>query len=193
MALTINPAVSGGTRRFVLHSSLFFVGAFLGALATVVVVVPIFSLFRLGLPGRLTPLFLLPVGWAVLHDLGLRVPLPYRNRQVPEWFRDTLPDAAVAWIFGLMLGVGFLTLFTFSTQLAFVLSLGYLASFGQMMVVVGTFAAGKTIVLLCAVGTKSLEDVSCRVGWDFRRAGLLRGAAAVASLTLVSVLIASSL
>jgi hypothetical protein len=190
MALTINPAVCGGTRRFVLHTSFFFIGSLLGALATLVVVVPLFSLFRLILPPHLVPFLLLPVCWAVLHDLGLRVPLPYRKRQVPEWLRDTLPEAAVAVIFGFMLGVGFLTLFTVSTQLAFVLSLGYLSSFGQMMLVVGAFAAGKTIVLLCGMGAKSLEDVSCRVGWDFRRAGVLRVSAAVASLTLVSVLIA---
>lgn len=62
MALSINPAVSGGTLRFVLHSSFFFVGAFLGGLVTLIGVVTIFSGLGLVLSGHLLFALLLPAG-----------------------------------------------------------------------------------------------------------------------------------
>lgn len=111
---------------------------------------------------------------------------------MPEWLREILPPTAVAATFGFMLGIGFLTLFTYSTQLAFVISLGYFTSLAHMLLVVGAYAFGKTIVLASAAGTRSLNEVSSRFFWNRRREAILRAATATASVTLVAVLVASS-
>jgi hypothetical protein len=188
MALTINPAVSGGHKRWLSHGAAFFVGVWFGGLIALAGL-----LILVGVAGQVVSVRWLAVSaaatmaYAALHDLGLPLPLPYRNRQVPEWLRDVLPGGLVAAVFGAMLGVGFLTLFTYSTHLAVLLALPFLSSAWAMVAGVAVFAAGKTLVLVGVIGAESLDDVP--VHWDPRRIAVLRVATATASLLLAAALV----
>jgi hypothetical protein len=122
------------------------------------------------------------VGWAILHDVGMPAPLPYRPGQVPERLRSVLPTGAVATAFGLQLGVGFLTFFTYSTHLAMLLALPFLRSLPQMILVITLFACGKTLVLATSIGIRSIDEVTTRFRWTPARARVLRGTTATASL-----------
>ncbi len=193
MALTINPAVSGGRMKFVAHSAVFLVGVFVGALVTLTVVLAAAMAARVLISDRLLALALISlVSLAICHDVGLPVPLPYRRQQVPEWLRQILPTSAIAAVYGFMLGVGFLTLFTYSTQVAVLLALPFLPSLWEMLLVLLLFAAGKTIVVVSTAGTSSLGEVSSTFVWNRRRAMILRVGTATASAAVAVVLIASS-
>jgi hypothetical protein len=192
MALTINPAVSGSGKRHLVHAAAFFAGIFLGALFALVVVVAAVSIVRLVIPtaGAIAIAVGLVI-WGVLHDLGLPLRLPYRRRQVPEWFRRTFPPGTVAALFGVQLGVGVLTLFTYSTHIAMLVALPFLDSVRTMLLVILLFAVGKTLVLALTLGADTLEEVSARFRWTPTGARLLRLAnasvAAWAAFVLLSI------
>src|SRR5579884_801823 len=128
MALTINPAVSGSRRHWFAHIVAFAIGAWLGGLLSLAVVIVIIDeLRRVAGTSMVAVCVLGLISWTVAKDLGIPLWVPYRQRQVPEWLRDALPPGAIALLYGSMLGVGFLTLFTYSTQLAFLLALPFLS------------------------------------------------------------------
>ncbi len=131
------------------------------------------------------------IAWAVGKDLGLPLWLPYRQRQVPEWLRDALPPGAIAVFYGAMLGVGFLTLFTYSTQLAMLVTLPLLGTGGTMLGAIAAFAAGKTLVLSVAAGAPSIDAVGGRFHWTHRRAQLLRLTTAAMSVAVAASLAAT--
>lgn len=166
MALTINPTVSGSRTRFISHVGAFVTGVYVGALASALVVMALFFLLTTGLPESwVVGLFLVAIAWGVLHDLGIPVRLPYRPGQVPEWIRDALPQGAVAALFGVQLGAGFLTFFTYSTQLAMLLIIPFLGGLADILLVLGVFAIGKALVLVSALGTTSADQVTTRFSW----------------------------
>ncbi len=182
MVLTINPAVSGGTHRWLRNWLAFFGGATVGALVTATVSLLMFAAVAFVLSPRgavvsLTAIIL----YAALCDIGLPLPLPYRNAQVPEWLRDALPLPIVAATYGALLGSGFLTLFTYSSHLAAFAALPMLKSTAEIMVVVGSFALGKSVVLAWAIGAESLDEVEARVTLNPRSVSALRAANAVVS------------
>jgi hypothetical protein len=187
MAMTINPAVSGGRQRWLIHSGAFLVGAFVGGLVSLTAVLAILTAARHALSTDWLAFgAAMIIVWAALHDLGVPLPLPYRQRQVPDWFREVFPPGIVAATFGGMLGIGFLTLFTYSTQLALLMALPFIPSLGVMLVAIAIFAFGKTIVLVSAMNVRSLEDV--KVEWDRRGIAGLRFATATVSLLLAAAL-----
>jgi hypothetical protein len=192
MAVTVNPAVSGTRRNWALHVFGFFIGAFGGALvsllAMLLVVVTLSSLIS----GTLVvAIAIVVIAWAALHDLGFPLPLPYRRQQVPEGLRSVLPTGIVATVFGFQLGIGFLTLFTYSTQLAMLVALPFLPSAGAMISVVAIFAFGKALVLAATVGAASTEELVSRFRWGKRRMRALRITTAAASILLAATLVAS--
>lgn len=147
MALTVTPAVSRG-RDVVLQTLAYFAGIVFGSLVSVTLVLLIYE----GLQyvwGRAwtTAMVSGAIAWALLHDLGLPLPLPYRNRQVPERLRDALPLGAVAFCFGVILGCGFLTLFTYSVHVVFLLGLPLLDSAAEILLGITLFALGKSVVI----------------------------------------------
>jgi hypothetical protein len=193
MALTINPAVSRGHRPWLVDSVAFFVGALFGGFVSLLLMLFIaqalglaFADHRLALVGAAV------VALAALHDVGVPTPLPYRPRQVPEWLREVLPPTAVAIVFGFMLGIGFLTLFTYSVHLAMLIGLPFLDSLGQMLAVVAVFAFGKSLVLVAATGASRLERIAPRFRWTRWRQRLLRAATATASTAIACALVVSA-
>jgi hypothetical protein len=196
MALTINPAGSGTRGRWLADAGSFFAGVLVGALTSAAVVMGVVGLLSLLVPGAWLPLLVLPLAVPVaLRELGLQVPVPYRNQQVPEWWRSVLPTGAVALAYGLMLGVGFATLFVTSAHLVVLLALPFVGSAWALLGVVAAFAAGKTLVLYLAEGTSSHGDVIARLSvaeststtsrWARRVTGL--GASALILATLLHV------
>jgi hypothetical protein len=193
MALTVNPAVSRNRKQWLIHAALFFMGSFVGCIAAALLGLSVVELLALVLTGKaVAALAAGAILWAVLHDLGVPLPLPYRQRQVPEWLRDVLPAGAVAAAYGFMLGVGFLTLFTYSAQLAAILSLPFLGSLWEVVAVASVFAAAKTLVLLAAVGATSVSEIPARFHWSRSRIVMLRLATACVSLVTAGFIVTAS-
>jgi hypothetical protein len=164
MALSIVPAVSGTTRKWAAHVGVFFVGAVMGALGAVMVVLAIFASLTLAVPREVVACAAAGVGaCAVARDLGFNVPVPYLNRQVPEYWRREFPMAVASFGYGLVLGAGFPTLFTASTQLTVLLGAPFLHRLSVIFGVVGLFALGKTMVLGLGLGTRSEAEVFARI------------------------------
>jgi hypothetical protein len=192
MALTVNPAVSGTRRNWVFNVFGFFVGAFAGALVSLLSVLLVVVTLSSVLPRTVVvAVAVLTIAWAVFHDLGVPLPLPYRSRQVPEELRRALPTGVVATVFGFQLGIGFLTLFTYSTQLAMLLALPFLPSAGAMISAVAIFALGKAIVLGATIGTSSPDELVTRFRWGRHRMRTLRMTTAAASVLVAATLITS--
>ena len=190
MALTINPAVSRGNRNWLAHSASFTAGTFFGGLIALALSLLTVALLRTVAPeGAVRVLLAAVVVWAALHDLGLPLPLPYRQRQVPEWLRDLLPPGVTALVYGVMLGVGFLTLFTYSAHLAVLAALPLLGSLTVMLAVIALFALSKSLVLLSAAGASSLEEIPLRFHWTRNRQRLLRATTAAVSLAVAATLL----
>jgi hypothetical protein len=120
MVETIAPVVHGGRNRSywtavflhalgaTLSASLF--GAFLGALGDV-----------LGAPwgnAGLIALAAVALLYALRELFGLPIPLPDLDRQVPEWWRTFFSKNVAAFLYGLGLGIGFLTYLSFGTYVA---------------------------------------------------------------------------
>ena len=78
----------------------------------------------------------------------------------------------MSFLYGFSLGVGFLTLFTSSTHLTFVV-LAPFAAWPLMLVSALLYGAGKTLVLLLAAGTCTHAEVLERVTASARGRGVL--------------------
>ncbi len=192
MAMTVNPAVSGTRRNWFGHSLAFLVGAFLGAVASITAVYVLERLVALAIGDQALALVVAGViGLAVLADLGFPIPLPYRKQQVPEHFRDIFPPSVVASFFGFMLGVGFLTLFTYSIQLAFLLAVPLAGGPGWGLAAAAAFAAGKTVVLGAAAGIPGLGAIGPRFHTSRRRLRVLKLTTAAVSTFLVATLVST--
>lgn len=170
MATTINPTVSGTSyRRWLGHVGLFAmgvsIGAFLVFLASAAVLLTLAAIDpRLSVAAAAT---LIAIG--VSRDLGLSSWVPYRDRtQVPEWLRKTVWPGFTALAYGSHLGLGFLTRFTYSTHLAFVVVLPFLTTFGGVLLAIGTYAAGKCIVILLSVAGRTYAEFEPRNLYRFR-------------------------
>jgi hypothetical protein len=190
MALTINPAVSGSRRKWAINSLAFAVGAFTGALVSLLLMLLAMVTLAIVVPRAfVTAIAVAAILWAALHDLGAPLPLPYRRQQVPERLRSLLPAGVVATAFGFQLGIGFLTLFTYSTQLAVLIVLPFLPSLGAMIGVVAIFALGKAIVLLATIDSSSPDDLVARFQWGKARMRVLRMTTAAASVLVAVALV----
>jgi hypothetical protein len=109
---------------------------------------------------------------------------------VPEWFRNALPPGVVATVFGFQLGVGFLTLFTYSSHVAVLVALPFLPSLGAMLGVAAMFALAKAFVLAATLGTESTEELTSRFQWDKARTRALRITTAATSVLVAVALVA---
>src|SRR6478609_3304573 len=183
MALTINPAVGRARHHWIGHSLVFGLFVVVGALMALAVVLAATS----GLSALSTELAAAVVLggmlWATAHDLGFPTYLPYRQGQVPEILRELLPPSVVAAVYGVMLGFGFLTFFTYAVQLAVLLVLPYVSGTAEVMAI-AAFALGKVVVLGTTIGATSVDMVGRRFHWTRRGAIVLRFSSALVSITL---------
>ena len=185
MALTIHPAGSGTKRDWVADTATFFFGVLLGAVGSALLVMSLVGFVDILVHDRAVVVLIVTVGaLAVLRETGIRVPVPYRTKQVPEWWRQALPMRLVALAYGLMLGFGFATPFTSSAHLATMMVLPFLDSPWLILAPLVLFASGKAAVLYVGQGASSYDEVRQRLAIGdhvSRRRKLARKAAALAT------------
>lgn len=160
MATTISPAVSRvADRQWISYVGAHGFGVMVGASLAFVVLASFAAgteamggLFLWALIGASVVLL------AVMRDVGLNVPVPYRNVQVPQVLRYLLPHSSLFAVYGVQLGLGFLTRYTYSTHTAVMVALPLVVA--SPLLVLGSIfalAVGKSLVLLAAVGTSADE------------------------------------
>jgi hypothetical protein len=174
MALSITPAVSGAKRRWRRDVALYWSGSVLGCLASVAVAACVVAAVtaEAGQQAALVAACVV-AGLGLLHEAGLPVKVPYRQRQVPSTWRENMSSGPMSFVYGFALGTGFLTLFTSSTHLTFV-ALAPFAPWTVVLVSACLYGVGKTFVLLVGAGTSSDDQVLGRVLASGRgRSGLL--------------------
>lgn len=198
MGLTLNPAVSGvSTRRWLLHVAVYVGAVALGASLVMVVLRGI----KGGLDATIGPaawpaLALALIAVAVLRDLTERTPVPYLNTQVPEWLRHMVPPAVTALAYGVHLGLGFLTKYTYSAHIAFLVVLPLLASWQQGVAVCCVFAVAKSTPVWASMTRERYATAEDRINYRMRsrrhgRRALRAGNVAFA--TIMAVLLAMNI
>ena len=120
MVETITPVVHGGRKKAYWTSvALHTLGATLAA--------AIFGLILGGLGdltrapwGQVGAVVVVVVAtmYAVREAFGLRIPLPDRHAQVPQWWRDFFSAPMSSFLYGAGLGIGFFTFLRFGTYVA---------------------------------------------------------------------------
>lgn len=120
MVTTIDPVVHGGrNKRYALAVVLHVIGATLAA--------GVFGGILGGLGGLAgapwstagpVVVAIVAVAYAAREAAGVPVPIPDRRRQVPEWWRTFFSPPVAALLYGLGLGIGFLTFLTYGTFVA---------------------------------------------------------------------------
>ena len=153
MVQTITPVVHGGRHgRWLGSVAAYTFGATVSAAALGAALGGVGRL--LGAPWGAAGLWALAVVAAVfsVRELfGVPIPLPNLHRQVPEWWRTFFSPPVASLLYGLGLGVGFLTYISFGT----------LVAVSAAAVVSGSVAAGA--LLVAAFGLA--RGVSVLVAW----------------------------
>lgn len=164
MALTINPAGSGTRREWAIDSLIFVLAASVGALGAVVLV--LVAATTLGLLVQDTWLLMLSlglIGIAILREIGAPVPVPYRGRQVPEWWRTLMPLRLASFAYGVVLGFGFATPFTSAGHMAALLAVPFVRSWWIPFAVAGLTGVGRGLALTVGLGAEEHEEVLGKV------------------------------
>ncbi|MGH3429215.1 MAG: hypothetical protein ACRDQZ_16885 [Mycobacteriales bacterium] len=190
MVLTIHPAVSGGKPRWMLDTLLYTLGTTLGALGTVTAVALAADGARaIGGEALVTVVLIAGLTCCVGRDIGLPLPVPFRGKQVPEHARQFLPRSVMVVVFGVMLGVGFLTLFTYAVPIGVLVVASQSASAVVAVAMCATYAAGKSFPLLIALCGHDEVDVTRQFVWSTTSMRALRYASAACTLWLMGYLI----
>jgi hypothetical protein len=120
MVETITPVVHGGRqKKYWTSVALHALGTTLAAATFGLVLGGIGTLLRAPW-GRIGAVVVAVVAtmYAVREALGLRIPLPERHKQVPQWWRDFFSAPVSSFLYGAGLGIGFLTFLQFGTYVA---------------------------------------------------------------------------
>jgi hypothetical protein len=130
--------------------------------------------------------------YALRELFGLPVPLPDRREQVPEWWRRFFGPSATAFLYGLGLGVGFLTYLRHGTLVA--VALVVLASGDPVLgaSILAAFGVARGLTVLVAAPGTTAEGVGGVMGRLDALAGssiprLANGAILVALAGLLAV------
>lgn len=120
MVTTIDPVVHGGSkRRFAASVVLHVLGATAAAAAFGALLGGVGALLGAPWPTwSLVAVALVALSYGMRESLRLPLPLFDRRRQVPEWWRTFYSPPVAALLYGLGLGIGFLTFLTFGTFVA---------------------------------------------------------------------------
>jgi hypothetical protein len=102
--------------------------------------------------------------YAARELAGLPVPVPERRRQVPEWWRTFFSPDAAAFLYGLGLGIGFLTFLRYGTLV--VVAVAALASGDPVAgaALVLPFGLARALSVVVAAEARDAGDVSRVVG-----------------------------
>lgn len=170
MALSINPAVSRTLTRFSADAAVFFAGTVIGSALAVSLAWTTLGLIRVATSEHVAiAAAILVIALAAARELGAAVPLPYRRQQVPERWRGTMPTWAFSFLYGLLLGFGFVSPFTYSTHLAMLAGVPFVGSLTSLTLAIGLFAIGKSLSLFTTLsrdgdGASSVHSGITRFG-----------------------------
>jgi hypothetical protein len=190
MVTTIDPVVHGGRNRsYALAVALHVFGATVAAAALGALLGGVGALIG-GPWGPAGPIAIAAVAalYALREGGGVPVPIPDRHRQVPEWWRTFYSAPVSSLLYGLGLGVGFLTFLTYGTFVA--VAAGAVASgspvLGALVCAPFGLARGLSILLAGRRGGAStldrLEALSTTRGPRLVNAAALVAVAACATL-----------
>jgi hypothetical protein len=107
-------------------------------------------------------------GIAILYALrewpGLPVPIPERRRQVPEWWRTFFPWPVSSFLYGLGLGIGFLTFLRHGTLVA--VAAGAAATGRPLLglAIVAPFGLARSLTVVLAGRASDAEGIRRLVG-----------------------------
>jgi hypothetical protein len=192
MVETITPAVHGGKPKsywvsVALHAlgaagSAALLGAALGGAGTL-----------LGAPwgywGAIA-VAIVATAYALRELVGVPVPIPDRHRQVPDWWRTFFSPHTSALLYGLGLGIGFLTFLSFGTFV--VVALAALASGHPLVGVMLCAPFGAARAASVIVGRAALDaDEAAKIVDRLQLAGRGRGPAIVNGIALAAIAVAA--
>lgn len=192
MALTLGPAVSRPTDRVVSRVT-YGIGMFAGAImAYAVIALAETALAQINKAAVVLAVVLF-VASAILRDLGVGTPVPYTNLQVAEWLRDLLPLWGVGLAFGWLLGLGFVTKFTYSAHTALLLTMPLVLSVQAAVAVLAVWVSGRVIVTFVGNAHDDPSDL-CRHFQTMRsRLFALRWSSALGSTLTIGLLLVATI
>jgi hypothetical protein len=192
MVETITPVVHGGRRsRWAVFLALHVAGATVAAAAFGALLGALGEL--LGAPWGGAGLALVAVAgtpYLAREAVGLRVPVPQLRRQVPDWWRTFFPFGPASFLYGLGLGVGFLTFLSAGTLVvvAVAAAAGGRPAVGALLM--GPFGFARGLSALVAMRARTPERGAELVGRLARSAGR-PGWRVAHSVALVAVVVAA--
>jgi hypothetical protein len=150
MVQTITPVVHGGRRgRWLGSVAAYTTGATLGAAALGALLGGVGRV--LGAPWGSAGLWAVAAVAAVFASrelLRVPIPLPNLHRQVPDWWRTFFSPPVAALLYGLGLGIGFLTYISFGTLVAVAAAASESGSALTGAVLVGAFGLARGLSVL---------------------------------------------
>jgi hypothetical protein len=196
MVETITPVVHGGRKRQYWASvALHTLGATIAAAVFGLLLGGIGALTRApwGRVGA-TVVAVVATMYAVREAFGLRIPLPDRHAQVPQWWRDFFSAPVSSLLYGAGLGIGYFTFLRFGTYVAVsvtALSVGD-PLIGMLLCLPFGLTRGLTVILTAsateAADAGGLVDILDRWGstpWPRLFNALALGCVAVAALLVI--------
>src|SRR5437773_2378534 len=152
MVQTITPVVHGGRHgRWLGSVAAYTFGATVSAAALGAALGGVGRL--LGAPWGAAGLWALAVVaavFAVRELFGVPIPLPNLHRQVPDWWRTFFSPPVAALLYGLGLGIGFLTYISFGTLVAVAAAAAVSGSALTGALLVGAFGLARGLSVLVA-------------------------------------------
>ncbi|MGZ8598686.1 MAG: MauE/DoxX family redox-associated membrane protein [Actinomycetota bacterium] len=192
MVETITPVVHGGRRsRWARSLAMHVAGATLAAAAFGAALGGAGAL--LGAPwGTSGPVVVATLAGLYLarETFRLRVPVPQLRRQVPDWWRTFFPFGPASFLYGVGLGVGFLTYLTHGTLavVAAAAAAGGRPVLGALLV--GPFGLARGLSAATAIRARTPEEGSALVGRLATAAGWL-GWRAAHAVVLAAIVVAA--
>jgi hypothetical protein len=189
MAYTITPVVHGGrTIRYWLSVFLYTLGTTVSAAAFGAVLGALGWLIQAPW-GELSVALVgtTAVIYTVRELFGLPIPIFDRRRQVPEWWRDFYSGPTAALLYGLSLGIGFLTFLTFGTFVVVSVSAFAWGSPWLGAAWCGSFGLARGVAVVAGSSGAvegAIEQTRVRLGAQVTNALALLGIALLAGQTL---------
>ncbi|MBA2313327.1 MAG: hypothetical protein H0V97_11105 [Actinobacteria bacterium] len=186
MVETISPAVHGGRKPAYWMSVLLHTIGAVAAAAAVGFALGSVGHF-LGAPwsgAGVAFIALVAALYALRAAAGLPVPIPSRRRQVPDWWRTFFSPQVSSLLYGLGLGVGYLTFLSFGTYVAVAAAalLGGDPFLGAFLC--APFGAGRALTVLLASGARDAEAAAAAVD-HIEAFGATRGPGLVNAVALM--------
>ncbi|MGH2699763.1 MAG: hypothetical protein ACRDJL_11295 [Actinomycetota bacterium] len=193
MVETITPVVHGGRKKYWTSVALHALGATLAAAIFGFVLGGIGALLRApwGHLGVVV-VAVMAIMYAVREAFGLRIPLPDRHEQVPQWWRDFFSASVSSFLYGAGLGIGFFTFLQFGTYV--VVAVAALLSASPLIGVLLCLPFGLTRGLSVVVTARATQpgDAGALVDlldrWGSTRWPRLVNAAALAGIAAAALL-----